>query len=359
MAAPNSQDVFEELTSSEALFAAWETFQRGKRSRPDVQRFWRRLEGNIFALRRELISGSYRHGVYESFFVNDPKPRHIRKAQVRDRVVHQALYSLLSQLWEPRFVHDVYSARVGKGTHYGVNRVCMMLRKVSRNFTTACWALKCDIRKMYDSIDHAILLQLMQQRISDPRVMRVVGAVVSSFHTEGKVGKGIPIGNVTSQIFTNIYLNELDRFVKQDLRVKFYGRFSDDFILVSRRRSDLLSWRRQIELFLSTRLQLSLHPYKVLLRPLHQGVDFLGYVMLPHYRCLRSSTRRRMLRRLESHVEKVLSGKERSDALEQALASYLGMLSHANTFDLSRMIENSFAGVAMYRTNAPHSAIIT
>ena len=137
----NSKDMFEQITSIEALFAAWESFQRGKRSRQDVQWFWRRLESNLFALRRELISGTYTHGAYESFFVNDPKPRHIRKAQVRDRILHQALYSVLSQIWEPRFIHDVYSARLGKGTHYGVNRLWMMLRKVSRNFTASCWAL--------------------------------------------------------------------------------------------------------------------------------------------------------------------------------------------------------------------------
>lgn len=343
MGAPDGKEIFEEITSSEALFAAWETFQRGKRCRQDVQRFWRRLESNIFALHRELRSGTYLHGAYESFFVNDPKPRHIRKAKVRDRIVHQALYILLSQLWEPRFLHDVYSARIGKGTHYGVNRLWMMLRKVSRNFTSACWVLKCDIRKLYDSVDHAILIELIGQRVSDDRVMRVVEAVVSSFHTEGRVGKGIPIGNVTSQIFTNIYLNELDRFVKQELRVRFYGRFSDDFVVVSARRSDLLAWRTRIEEFLSARLRLSLHPHKVSLRPLHQGIDFLGYVLLPHHRGVRCSTRRRMFRRLEGKVNEVLSGEATSEALAQSLASYTGMLSHANTFKLCRTIENSYS----------------
>jgi RNA-directed DNA polymerase len=346
MAFPISRDVFEQITSSEGLFAAWETFQRGKRSRQDVQRFWRRLESNIFALRRELLSGAYQHGSYESFFVNDPKPRHIRKAQVRDRIVHQALYSVLSQLWERRFIHDVYSARLGKGTHFGVNRLWMVLRRVSRNFTSACWVLKCDIRKLYDSMDHRILISLIRQRVSDDRAMRVVEAVVSSFHTEGHPGKGIPIGNVTSQIFTNIYLNELDQFVKQELRVRLYGRFSDDFVLVSPRRSDLLVWRTQIEDFLDARLRLSLHPHKVSLRPLHQGIDFLGYVLLPHHRGVRSSTRRRMFRRLEHKAVEVFRGKAESGALAQAVASYLGMLSHANTFDLQRTIENSYGGVS-------------
>lgn len=342
MVAPENSGLFDQITSSEALYAAWEMFQRGKRSRHDVQRFWRRLESNIFALRRELVSETYKHGAYDSFFVSDPKPRHIRKAQVRDRLVHQALSSLLSQLWEPRFIYDVYSGRLGKGTHHGVNRLWMMLRKVSRNFTSSCWALKCDIRKMYDSIDHAILMDLIGRGISDKRVMRIVKVIVSSFHAEGSAGKGLPIGNVTSQIFTNIYLNELDRFVKQELGVRFYGRFSDDFILISPYRSDLLVWRARIEQFLRTRLLLSLHPHKVRLRPLHQGIDFLGYVLLPHHRCLRSSTRKRMFRRLEEKAGNVLSGNETSEALSQTVASYLGMLGHANTFDLRRVVENSY-----------------
>lgn len=342
MAVPNTKNIFDQITASEALFEAWETFQRGKRSRLDVQQFWRRLESNIFALRRELVSETYTHGPYESFFVNDPKPRHIRKAQVRDRIVHQSLYSVLSQLWEPRFIHDVYSARVGKGTHYGVNRLWIMLRKVSRNFTSSCWALKCDIRKMYDSIDHAVLMDLIREGISDERVTRLVEAVVSSFRAESSFARGLPIGNVTSQIFTNIYMNELDRFVKRDLGVSFYGRFSDDFMLISSRRSDLLTWRLQIEQFLSTRLLLSLHPHKVLVRPLHQGIDFLGYVLLPHHRCLRGSTRRRMFRRLESRVGAFLGGKERKETGASSVASYLGMLGHANTFRLRQIIENRY-----------------
>jgi hypothetical protein len=191
-------------------------------------------------------------------------------------------------------------------------------------------------------MDHEILRGLIRRGFSDDRATRIVEAVVSSFHAEGRAGKGVPIGNVTSQIFTNIYLNELDRFVKQDLRVKFYGRFSDDFVLVSSRRSDLLVWRARIEEFLNARLQLSLHPHKVSIRPLRQGIDFLGYVLLPHHRGVRSSTRRRMFRRLQQKAVEAFKGKEANDALARSLASYLGLLSHANTFELRRMIENSY-----------------
>jgi hypothetical protein len=222
----------------------------------------------------------------------------------------------------------------------------MMLRKVSRNFTASCWALKCDIRKLYDSIDHVILVELIRQQLPHDRVMRLIEAIVSSFHTEGRHGKGIPIGNVTSQIFTNIYLNQLDQFIKRELGVKCYGRFSDDFVLASPRRSDLLVWRERLEEFLNTRLRLSLHPHKVSLRPLHQGIDFLGYVLLPHHRAIRRTTRRRMLRRLEQTAVEARRGREVGQTLKQSLASYLGMLSHANTFELRRALENSYYATA-------------
>jgi retron-type reverse transcriptase len=338
---PDKNDLFAQITTAESLFEAWEIFQKGKRARRDVQIFWRRLEGNIFRLRGELISGSYRHGRYESFFVHDPKPRHIRKAQVRDRIVHQALYSVLSQIWEPTLIYDVYSARLGKGTHYGVNRLSMMVRKVSRNFTSSCWALKCDVRKLYDSMDHAVLLDLIGKRIGDARVIRLIEQIVGSFHSKGFIGKGIPIGNVTSQIFTNIYLNELDYFVKQTLRVQWYGRFSDDFVLLSPKRSDLFEWREQIGSFLQEHLLLALHPHKVFVRPLHQGIDFLGYVLLPHHRVLRTSTKRRMLRRLARSADGVVTGKIAHAVLCHTLASYRGMIGHADAFELGRMLDNS------------------
>ncbi len=310
-----------------------------------MQRFWRRLEHNLFALRRELIDGSYTHGTYQEFFVNDPKPRHIHSATVRDRIVHQALCAGLTRVWEPRLICDVYSARIGKGTHYGVNRLADMLRRVSRNFTRCCWALKCDIRKFYDSIDHGVLLALLSKRIADPRMMHLVGTVIASFNTAGSPGLGVPIGNVTSQIFTNIYLNELDRYVKQELRVRSYGRFADDFILVSAHRSDLLIWQRQIRAFLAARLRLALHPNKVLIRPLHQGIDFLGYVLLPHYRIVRTSTRRRMWRRLAHRAQRVVDGGSDRQSQHQSLASYLGVLSHADAFELRRMVQVAYGSI--------------
>ena len=160
-------------------------------------------------------------------------------------------------------------------------------------------------------------------------------------NTEGLPGKGIPIGNVTSQIFTNIYLGELDHFVKHELGVRWYGRFSDDFVLLSSNRSDLFVWRKRIAEFLRMRLLLSLHPHKVFIRPLSQGIDFLGYVLLPHHRVLRTSTKMRMFRRLTHYADELGSGDNQSELLSQALASYRGMIRHADAYELERILLNS------------------
>lgn len=335
-------NLFEELTSAERLFDAWLEFRKGKTNRKDVQEFGRHLEKNIFRLHRELAQKKYKHSSYSDFFIQDPKVRHIRKACVRDRLVHQSIYTALTGIFEPRFIHDLYSSRLGKGTHAGVNALTRMARKVSKNFTRPCWALKCDIRKFYDTVDHAVLLGLLEKNIKDETAMWLISEVIESFHTEGTPGKGLPIGNLTSQVFTNVYLNELDQFVKHELRVKHYARFADDFVLLAESKRPLEEMLSQIGQFLKEKLKIELHPKKVDIRPLHQGIDFLGYVTLPHHRVLRATTRRRMFRKLSERLHQFFNGEISSDSLNQTMQSYFGMMTHADTFELTSKIKNEF-----------------
>ena len=334
--------IFQEIVSTEALFNAWAEFRKGKRNRRDVQGYERNLERNIFRLHRELKAKAYRHGAYGSFFIHDPKLRHIRKAYVRDRLVHQAVYTVLMRIFEPRFIHDLYSSRIGKGTHRGVEALRRAARKVSRNNTRPAWALKCDVRKFYDSVDHEVLIGLLRVTIHDPDALWLCEEIIRQFNHEGTPGKGVPIGNLTSQIFTNIYLNELDQFVKRDLRSKYYIRFADDFLLLSHRRTDLEDLLPKIRAFLTEELCLELHPKKVSFRPLHQGIDFLGYVTLPHHRVLRTTTRRRMFRKLSARVGEYFEGAITTESMNQTLQSYLGILSHADTYELQQRVRNEF-----------------
>ena len=334
--------ILEQITSKEALFAAWSEFKSGKMKRRDVQEYWRRLEKNVFKLHRDLRVKSYRHGPYASFYIQDPKVRHVRKACVRDRLVHQALYTYLTRLYESRFIHHLYSSRIKKGTHRGVDALQRMTLETSRNLTCPCWALKCDIRKFYDTVDHELLLNLLEENIGDRDVIWLLREIIRSFHVEGTPGKGLPIGNLTSQIFTSVYLNEFDQFMKHKLRARHYIRFADDFVILSHRKQELEEILPRVRSFLSENLHLELHPHKIILRPLRQGIDFLGYVTLPHHRVLRTKTKRRMKRKLKSKLAMYFKGEVSEQSLHQSMQSYLGLMKHADTYKLQDEIKNAF-----------------
>lgn len=182
-------DVFIALSVSITnLFLAWRNFKRGKTKKKDVLDFELNLEDNIFSLHEELVTRKYKHQVYTAFVVCDPKRREIHKASVRDRIVHQALYQVLSEVFDKHFIFDSFSSRVGKGTHFGVDRLERGIRKVSRNWKKPAFALKCDIKKFFGSIDHDILKRLISQKVSDECLRWLIGEILGSFDTEK--GKG-------------------------------------------------------------------------------------------------------------------------------------------------------------------------
>ena len=181
------EHVSEKIASPEALFRAWDEFKRGKRMKEDVLAFEKELEGNIFCLHRDLISKRYKHGPYDDFFIQDPKLRHIYKASVRDRVLHHAMFAALNPIFEPTYIPNSFSCRVGKGTHKGVETLAQMLRAVSKNGTQPCYALKCDIRKFFDSIDHDILLTILEERIIDPETRWLMREVIESYEASNLV----------------------------------------------------------------------------------------------------------------------------------------------------------------------------
>src|SRR3990167_10437280 len=219
------------LISIENLFQAWEEFKNGKRKKHDVQVFERYLEDNLFDLQTKLKHKTYRHGTYSEFYVTDPKRRHIHKAEVHDRIVHRLLYKYLYKLFDKTFIYDSYSCRLGKGTHRAVRRLEYFSRKLSKNYTRDFWSLKLDIRQFFASVDHEILYGLITKRIKDEDILWLIGEVINSYsssavekqsgevldHTRTINDVGIPLGNLTSEIFANIYLNELDQFVKHKI----------------------------------------------------------------------------------------------------------------------------------------------
>jgi retron-type reverse transcriptase len=335
-------NVFDRLVATENLFEAWFSFRRGKSSRHDVMEFARNAERLIFGLQRRLRAGSYQHGPYKTFLVRDPKVRTIRKATVTDRIVHQAVYTELTRLYDSTLHAHVYSGRAGKGVHAGVSAVERMTWKVSKNYTRPCFYLKCDVQRFYDSVDHATLLNILRRRITDERIIDLLERVISSFHVDGTSGKGLPIGNVTSQIFTNIYLHDFDMYASRLMGGGNYARFADDFVVISDDSSRLAFFREAAQLFLQRRLQLTLHPQKVVCGPLHHGLDFLGYVLLPHHRRVRRRTTRRIFRKLAGTMIGCYRGEVSHQHFEGARSSYLGVLSHANTCKMAQILKSQF-----------------
>ncbi len=208
---------------------------------------------------------------------------------MHDRLVHQTVVSAIEPLFEKRFIYDSYSCRIGKGVHAGVARLRLFLRQASHNNSQKVYVLKCDVRQFFASIDHEILMKQIETRIDDDQTLELLRTIILSHGAER--GKGIPLGNVTSQLFANIYLHELDWYIKQTLQVKRYIRYCDDFVIISTNKTYLESLIAPIRGFLMGNLKLELHPHKIGIRSWDQGIDFLGYVLRPHATTIRTKTR--------------------------------------------------------------------
>jgi len=326
--------MFEKIISIENLLLAWQEFLRGKRHRLDAQLFGVRLMDNIFALHHDLSYHTYRHGGYQAFNISDPKPRLIHKAEVRDHLLHHAVHHVLYPFFDQLFIFDAYSCRLSKGTHKAIKRLYEFYWRVSKNSTKTCWALKGDIRKFFASIDHGVLLNILQARIADENMMWLLSEIISSFHSS-QTGKGLPLGNLTSQLLSNIYMNEFDQFVKHGLKVKYYIRYADDFVILSTNKDELQQMIVAIQDFLMRKLKLELHPDKLFLQTFSSGLDFLGWVNFVDHRVLRGTTRKRLFSKLGDHPTLA------------TLNSYQGLLRHGNAKKLTAKLGN-FQQIMIY-----------
>lgn len=330
-------NIFHNVVSLSNLLLAWKKFKKCKSAKKDVANFEFNLENNLFNLHDELINKTYNPDPYQAFFVYDPKKRHIHKAIVRDRVLHQAIFQFLYLIFNKHFIFDSYSSRIGKGTHKGSKRLSVLLKKTSKNWKSPIFALKCDVRKFFDSIDHRILFDLIRQKIKDEDILWLVNKILKSF--EKYPGVGLPLGNVTSQIFANIYLNELDQFVKHKLKIKSYLRYADDFILIYKEKNLLLQNINEISEFLDINLKLKLHPNKICIRKIKQGVDFVGYVILPNSVVLRTKTKKRIMRKIKLLNTNLKEGRIKKEKFDEILASYFGVLKHCKSCKIRKEIK--------------------
>ena len=339
------KNLFEEIASTENLFLAWDKFKNGKRNKKDVQLFEWNLEENIFKLHRDLKNKMYKHGAYHSFNISDPKPRNIHKAQVRDRILHHAIFQVLNPIFEPGFISASFSCREGYGTHKGVQYLQNTLRKATQNGRVSCFALKCDVKKFFDTIDHDILLAILKKKIKDEDTIWLLKQIVSSFssnHSLLGIEKGVPIGNLTSQLFANIYMGELDRFIKRELKVKYYLRYTDDFLIISEDKEYLEKVLPPIVSFLQEELRLKIHEEKTTIQKTSQGVDFLGYVVFNKHKLVRTKTKKRITKKFKHRIDEHRHGIISKNSLIQSLQSYIGFFSHAEGFEIQEQFKRLY-----------------
>ena len=344
------KQLFERVSSFDNLHRAYRKARRGKRDKPEVFRFDLRQEEEILRLERELRDEAYRPGGYRNFLIWEPKRRVISAAPFRDRVVHHAICNVIEPIFERGFVYDSYSCRLGKGTHKALDRFTQYARRFP-------YVLKADIVQYFPSIDHGVLVDLLERRLADPRLMRLIRLLLDSgkdvlkpeyemVHFPGDDlfsmarPRGLPIGNLTSQFFSNVYLDPLDHFVKEHLREKGYLRYCDDFVVFGRSREHLVRVREEVGLFLQ-RLRLCLHERKSVVYRARDGVPFLGFLVHPEHRRLLRKSVRRAGRRLRELGGAFSDGNVGVPDVRQRVMAWLGHARHGDTWGLRRKLLGS------------------
>lgn len=312
---------YENIISVQNLLKAWNEFLLGKKNKEDACDFSRNLMDNILDLHEDLKNKTYKHGGYKAFNISDPKPRNIHKASVRDRLLHRAIYRILYPLFDKTFFSESYSCRLKKGTLRAINKFRSFAFKESKNHYRIFWVLKCDIKKFFASINHQILIKILEERINDKNIIWLLSQIIRSFHSTQN-GVGLPLGNLTSQLLVNVYMNNFDSFLKHRLKIRYYIRYADDLVVLSQDKNYLRKLIPQIADFLKKELVLQLHPNKLFIKNFSFGVDFLGWIHFPNFRILRTSTKKRVLKALNESMN------------VSSLVSYYGLLKHGNQFEI-------------------------
>ena len=329
------KNLYREICSKENLALAFRKARKRKSQKPYVIEFEQNLKQNLEVLKLELLSEEYKPRPLRTFVIRDPKVRKIRKSYFVDRIVHHAICNVLEPIFEKRFIHDSFANRIGKGTLNAIKRFDKFKQKVSKNNTRNCYVFKADIKHYFDEVNHNILINILRKKVNDEKVISLVSKVLKN-HSD-KVG--MPLGNMTSQHFANVYLNELDQFVKNELKAKYYIRYVDDFVILHSNKKTLESYKEKIKIFLKENLQLELHPNKSKILLLKKGISFLGFRNYPYHRLLRKANIRTMKKKIEQ---------KDYDSLCEFLEGWFSYANHADTYKLKNKIadtiENNFQG---------------
>ena len=303
------KNLYNNLISEENLFLAWKKARKDKTDRWYVKLFERNLINNLNKLQKELENQTYSPQPLKMFILRDPKTRKVGKSNFRDRVVHHAIVNIIEPIFDKTFIHDSYANRKDKGTLAAVKRFDKFKRKVSKNGSiirnnfkdnnyVKGYCLKADIKHYFDTIDHEVLIKIIKKKINDNKLISLIEKILSNHKMRIK-SKGMPLGNLTSQFFANVYLNELDYFIKHKLKIKYYIRYVDDFVILYKSKQQLGVWKDEIDEFLQENLKIELHSQKSRIIPLSKGIDFIGYKIFYYFKLLR----KRNIRKMDNNIK--------------------------------------------------------
>jgi retron-type reverse transcriptase len=341
------KNLYPTIINFDNLYFAWRKARLGKRYKPSVAGFERHLDDGLTQLHHELMTETWQPGGYRSFTVHEPKRRKISAAPFCDRVVHHALIRVLEPIYERKFIFDSYANRVRKGTHKALDRCTHYMRHYK-------YVLQCDIKQFFPAIDHQTLQSILAKTIACQPTLRLCGKIISSgagildgeytmryFPNDDLFAqnrpRGLPIGNLTSQFWANVYLNELDQFVKHELRCYGYVRYVDDFLLFAHDKATLHLWRNRIIAFLQT-LRLTLHESRAQPKPVKHGIPFLGFTVYPTHRRLKRSKGIAYQRHLKTLYRRYQAGQITREQGRSSVMAWLGHIQHGDTWRLRQAI---------------------
>jgi retron-type reverse transcriptase len=332
------KNLYEKIYSLDNLILVWRKARKGKTKKKYVIEFEKNLKENLFQLQKELIMQVYFPKALKTFILRDPKTRKISKSAFRDRVVHHALVRVIDPIFDKIFIYDSCANRTDKGNLFTIKRFELFKRKVTNNFKSEAFCLKADIKHYFQEINHNFLIEIIKRKIKDERVIWLIEQILKNNIIFGRKKIGMPLGNLTSQFFANVYLNELDYFVKHKLKVKYYIRYVDDFVILHSSKEQLENWKNKIENFLRKKLELELHPDKSRIVALSKGIDFVGFRSFYYFKLLRKRNIKNMINKTELFKNKELNYK-------QIIESFQGWNAYAkwaNSFKLRKNLLEGF-----------------
>lgn len=320
--------LFEQVISFENLYFAFRKAAKGAKGKLPSERFFYFLETELYNLKLELENNAYKPAPYHYFTVYEPKERKISVAPFRDRVVHHAIIRVIEPIYEKVFVYDSYATRKNKGTHKAIYRAQQFMRQNK-------WYFKTDISKYFESINHDILMTILRKKVKDPKLILLLQQIISR---GGENGKGLPIGNLTSQFFANVYLDQLDHFLKDQLGIKYYLRYMDDFVIFNENKQELKLLRKILHEFLQEKLKLKMKERATVINQRLHGISFLGTRIFPSLIRIIPTNLRRSVQRLKRKEDAFQSGKMDDFSFVQSANSIMGHLGYFNTYKLRKDI---------------------